>query len=69
MSKPNYKHEFHLIGISIFCAFLSIFGHLILSKFFTELSWVEYAAASIPFLMMALCIYGFYYAGKHDKGE
>ena len=66
MAKSNYRHECHLIGVSIICAFLSIFGHLILSKFFTELSWVEYIAACIPFIMMALCLYGFYYAGKHD---
>lgn len=69
MKKQSAKHEFRLIGIALFCAFLLVFGHIILAKSFADLAWTEYTAAAIPFVMFAICLYGIRYAAKTDSIE
>ena len=64
MEKQRHKQEFRLIIVAIFCAFLLIFGHLILAKFFADMVWTEYTAAAIPFVMFGLCLFGIKYASK-----
>ncbi|WP_159652123.1 hypothetical protein [Vibrio atypicus] len=66
MEKQSSKHEFRLIGIAIVCAFLLVFGHLILAKSFAGLAWTEYTAAAIPFVMFGLCWASIRYAASAD---
>lgn len=56
------KAELKLIPVILLCAFLSIFGHLILSKAFPQGDWIEYTAAFIPFLLIIIAYASFKYA-------
>lgn len=67
MKKQSAKHEFRLIGIALFCAFLLVFGHIILAKSFAGLAWTEYTAAAIPFVMFGLCWMSIRYAANADN--
>ena len=58
-----------LVAIAVIIAVLPIFAHLILSKNFSEVVWVEYTAAAITFAMSGLCIFAFKYAIKADSRE
>ncbi|MGF1765490.1 hypothetical protein [Aliivibrio kagoshimensis] len=63
------KAELKLIPIILLCAFLSIFGHLILSKAFHGGEWVEYTAALIPFLLIIIAYASFKYAQRAINKE
>lgn len=65
--KQSEKDEVRLVVIAVVVALMSIFAHLILSKHFSEVAWVEYTAAAIPFAMLALCVFAFKYAQKADR--
>lgn len=61
------KSELKLIPVAFVSAFFCIFGHLILSKSFSDYYWVEYTAALIPFLLMAISYGSVRYVMKLEK--
>ncbi|GAL29943.1 MULTISPECIES: hypothetical protein [Vibrio] len=67
------NRESKLLVVAIAIALLNIVSHLLLSKFFTEYSWVEMSLASIPFIMMLMCVFAVRYAARtlkeSDKDE
>lgn len=66
MTLPTVSREFKLMTMAVVCALLVVFGHLILAKSFSDYFWLEYTAASIPFLMLALCLAAIRIAAKPD---
>ena len=63
------KSELKLIPVALLSAFFCIFGHLILSKSFVGSDWVEYTAALIPFLLMAISYASVRYVIKLEKDK
>ncbi|MDD9156851.1 hypothetical protein PVK64_11765 [Aliivibrio sp. S4TY2] len=59
--------ELKLIPIALFCAFLSIIGHFILSSLFSDANWLEYVAAIIPLSMIIIVYFAFKFAVKNDE--
>lgn len=57
------------MSMALLCAFLVIFGHLILAKAFAHYFWLEYTAAIIPFLMLGLCLYAIRIASRSESTE
>ncbi|WP_261824805.1 hypothetical protein [Vibrio neonatus] len=64
-----YKSQLRIIVAMLIVAFLSIFGHIILSPVLAKFGWVEYIAAAIPFTMMALCVWAVRDAAKAQDSE
>lgn len=67
MNQKEMTNQLLLVVVAIVCALLSIGGHLILSKSFSQFAWVEYTAAAIPFIMLGLCLFAFRSAIKASK--
>lgn len=57
------------MSMALFCAFLVVFGHIILAKAFAHYFWLEYTAALIPFLMFGLCLYAIRIASREEPDE
>ena len=55
MNTSSKIREVKLLVVALLCAALLIFGHLILAKSFADQLWTEYTAASIPFILLAIC--------------
>ncbi|UPQ89007.1 hypothetical protein [Vibrio sinaloensis] len=64
MERTSVQREYRLLIIAILCAALAVFGHVILSKSFADLVWIEYTAAAIPFVMFGLCLFAIRYAAN-----
>ncbi len=59
--------ETKLLVVAIMIALLNIISHLLLSKHFTDFPWLEVSLASIPFIMMLLCVFAVRYAANALK--
>jgi uncharacterized membrane protein YhdT len=66
MKISSIGSEGRLMMVALLCAALLILGHLILAKSIAHQAWVEYTAASIPFLLIMICWAAIRYAVKHD---
>ncbi|MBY7782662.1 hypothetical protein KW437_12545 [Vibrio fluvialis] len=69
MKIRSFPPEVKLIGVAILSALILIFAHLILAKSFAELFWIEYTAAAIPFVMLAICVASVRYAVKMNMDQ
>ncbi|GEA51704.1 hypothetical protein VIN01S_25080 [Vibrio inusitatus NBRC 102082] len=71
MTTKNHKSQIRIIVATLVVAFLSIFGHVILTPVLAKMGWVEYVAAAIPFTMMGLCVWAVRDAAKalDDENE
>ena len=69
MSNPAHKSQIRIIIAMLIVAFLSIFGHIILTPVLAKMGWVEYVAAAIPFTMMGLCVWAVRDAAKALDAE
>ncbi len=69
MSNPAHKSQIRIIIAMLIVAFLSIFGHIILTPVLAKMRWVEYVAAAIPFTMMGLCVWAVRDAAKALDAE
>ncbi|GEA60130.1 hypothetical protein [Vibrio comitans] len=69
MSNPAHKSQIRIIIAMLIVAFLSIFGHIILTPVLAKMGWVEYVAAAIPFTMMGLCVWAVRDASKALDAE
>ncbi|GAD80156.1 hypothetical protein [Vibrio ezurae] len=69
MTTKAHKSQIRIIIAMLIVAFLSIFGHVILSPILAQFGWVEYIAAAIPFTMMGLCVWAVRDAAKAQDSE
>ena len=69
MNTPGHKSQIRIIVATLIVAFLSIFGHVILTPVLAKMGWVEYVAAAIPFTMMGLCVWAVRDASKALDAE
>ncbi|ANO34204.1 hypothetical protein AB4343_02175 [Vibrio breoganii] len=69
MTSKSHKSQIRIIIAMLVVAFLSIFGHVILTPVLAKMGWVEYVAAAIPFTMMGLCVWAVRDAAKALDAE
>ncbi|MBM7035507.1 hypothetical protein [Vibrio ulleungensis] len=48
--------ELKLVAVAIVIALLNIIAHLLMSEFFHDFPLLEYSLASIPIMMLLLCL-------------
>ncbi|MGR5175395.1 hypothetical protein ACPV4B_00715 [Vibrio parahaemolyticus] len=64
MTGNKMNKEMKLLVVAVVIALLNIVSHLLLSKYFTDFPLLEFSLASIPFIMMLLCVFAVRYAAR-----
>ncbi|MCW8332140.1 hypothetical protein MD588_25450 [Photobacterium sp. SDRW27] len=67
MKNRKVSNEVQFLVVSVICAAVLVFGHLILTKSLSDQVWVEYTAAAIPFVLLVVGVFSIRFAIASER--